>query len=148
MGLTRLNCELFAGRFLSKESVRRPKLASRASGPPGWRLVLRSSTVPLPPAHTIALRTCEDKTGHGGVAGESPNTKASSAKPVTDFTAVVGIDPDNWGALFGKGYARMLLGEYEGAMEDYDQVIRLRPDDLLVRHDRQIAIERAEAAGR
>ena len=42
----------------------------------------------------------------------------------------------------------MLLGEYEGVIEDYDQVIRLRPDDLLVRHDRQMAIKRAEAAGR
>ena len=41
----------------------------------------------------------------------------------------------------------MMLGEYQGAIEGYDQVIRLRPDDMLVRHGRQMAIERAEAAG-
>ncbi len=73
---------------------------------------------------------------------------AGYERAIEDFTAVIGIDPDNWGALFGRGYARMRLGEYRGAIEDYDQVIRLRPDDLLVRHDRQMAIERAEAAGR
>ena len=73
---------------------------------------------------------------------------ADQAALSNNFTAVIGIDPDNWGALFGRGYARMLLGAYEGAIEDYDQVIRLRPDDPLVRHDRQMAIERAEAAGR
>ena len=33
------------------------------------------------------------------------------------------------------------------AVEDFDQFMRLNPDDPFVRHDRQLAIEQAEANG-
>ena len=69
VGHVRLNCELFAGRFLSKESGRRPRLASRASGPPGTgaRRFYRGRSAP--PKRTLkaaqpplsALRHREDK---------------------------------------------------------------------------------------
>lgn len=40
------------------------------------------------------------------------------------------------------------LGENERAIEDYDQDIRLNPEDPFARHYRQIAIGQAGAAGR
>ena len=51
-------------------------------------------------------------------------------------------------AYYTRGCAHAELGEPDKAVRDYDEIIRLNPDDPYVRRDRQLSVEQAEADGR
>ena len=61
------------------------------------------------------------------------------------WTGSIELEPDYDEPYYQRGVAHMELGEHRRAVEDFDQFIRLNPDDPFVRHDRQLAIEQAEA---
>ena len=46
---------------------------------------------------------------------------------IGDFTTAIGIDRENAAAYRGRGLAYAMIGDYEQAMMDQDQAIRLDP---------------------
>ena len=57
------------------------------------------------------------------------------------------LDPGDAESYYERGMVRMGLGQYRKAIEDFDHCIGLNPSNEFVSHDRQIAVERAEAEG-
>ena len=64
-----------------------------------------------------------------------------------DFGRSIALNPDNTEALRNRAILYCELGEADKAVKDYDEIIRLEPDDPSVLHDRQLAVEQAEADG-
>ena len=64
-----------------------------------------------------------------------------------DFGRVIVLDPDNIESLRNRAVLYLDLGEPDKAVRDYDEVIRLDPNDTSVREERQQALEEAEAEG-
>ena len=66
---------------------------------------------------------------------------------IAEFDRAIELDPDYDEPYNERGVARVELGEHRRAVEDFDQFMRLNPGDPFVGHDRQLAIEQAEANG-
>ena len=56
-----------------------------------------------------------------------------------DFGRAVALDPEDIDSLRNRAVMYLELGEPDKAVRDYDEVIRLDPDDLSVREERQQA---------
>ena len=63
-----------------------------------------------------------------------------------DFGRAIALEPDNIESLRNRAILYRELGEPDKAVRDYDEIIRLEPNDTSVREERQQAV--AEAAGR
>ncbi len=61
------------------------------------------------------------------------------AEAVADFTQALAIDGNSAVAFHERGRLRYQLGDFEAALEDYDQATRLSPDDVEMKRDRDIA---------
>ena len=66
---------------------------------------------------------------------------------IEDFSRAIAMDPENVESLRNRAVLYCELDEPERAVRDYDAIIRLEPDDLSIREERQQALELAEAGG-
>ena len=64
-----------------------------------------------------------------------------------DFDRLVALAPDDAHAYYGRGKARMELGQYAEAIEDLDQALRLDPEHPFAESDRKDAAELAGGNG-
>ena len=65
-----------------------------------------------------------------------------------DFSAIIGSDPENVAYLRHRATVYRRLGRPEQAVRDYDEIIRLEPDDPSVRQQRQAALDQWETEER
>ena len=64
-----------------------------------------------------------------------------------DFGRAIALDPDNVESLRKRAIIYRELGEPERAVRDYDEIIRLEPNDPSVREERELAVAEAEGEG-
>ena len=65
-----------------------------------------------------------------------------------DFGRAIALDPENVESRRKRAMLYRDLGEPERAVRDYDEIIRLDPDDQSVREERELAVKEAEGDGR
>ena len=61
-----------------------------------------------------------------------------------DFGQAIALDPENVESRRHRAILYRDLGEPEKAVRDYDEIIRLDPEDLSVREERRQAMEELE----
>ncbi len=88
-----------------------------------------------------------DPVDHAVIKSMRP-LEARSPEVVEDFGRAINLDPGTIDARYERARFYRKLGEADEALRDYDELIRLRPDDPSILRDRQLAVEEAEAARR
>ncbi len=69
------------------------------------------------------------------------------AEAIAAYDRVLELNPASVFALNNRGAARESLGLYEAALQDYEQALRLRPDDPTVRGNRDRVLRLLEGGG-
>ena len=65
-------------------------------------------------------------------------------KAVTNYDAIIAIDPEDVNAWNNRGVALGNLGQYEDAVKSYDEAIRLDPENLDAINNRELVLSKME----
>ena len=64
-----------------------------------------------------------------------------------DFGRAIALDPENVESRRKRAALYRDLGEPDRAVRDYDEIIRLEPNDPSVREERELAVAESEGEG-
>jgi tetratricopeptide (TPR) repeat protein len=62
--------------------------------------------------------------------GDAHDERTDFDRAIEDFSAALGLSPEDTDTLSIRGFTYQLMGNYEKAIVDYDALIQIRPDDL------------------
>lgn len=69
--------------------------------------------------------------------------RGNFAAAIAEYNHALALDSQNPGAYAGRGFVKQIQGDFPGALEDYDQVINLIPDEsIAARLHRQTLLRR------
>lgn len=105
---------------------------------PGLPMVIRTHALMLADTGRIDAAAAELETYLRSNPGDTAmllqlgifqSVQQQSSKAVKTFSAVLAIEPADWQALHGRGDAYLNLGRQSDALADYEQALKLKPDD-------------------
>ncbi|MHC4985139.1 MAG: tetratricopeptide repeat protein, partial [Planctomycetota bacterium] len=62
------------------------------------------------------------------------------AEAIEHLDRAVALVPDQAGAWFARGQAQAALGQWDAALEDYQEAVRLAPNDATVYYHLAVAL--------